>query len=44
MDLPTITPGQVGQYLGGEPEVVARFPEGTVKFDRFNQANRAGTR
>jgi hypothetical protein len=30
--------------LGGELEVVARFPEGTVKFDQFKQANRSGTR
>jgi hypothetical protein len=30
--------------LGGELEVVARFPEGTVTIDQFQQANHSGTR
>jgi predicted XRE-type DNA-binding protein len=30
--------------LGGELEVIARFPKGTVKIDQFNQPNRCGTR
>jgi transcriptional regulator with XRE-family HTH domain len=30
--------------LGGELEVIARFPKGTVKIEQFNRANRSGAR
>jgi predicted XRE-type DNA-binding protein len=43
-DMQISTLRRIVNALGGELEVVARFPEGTVKIDQFNQANRAGTR
>jgi predicted XRE-type DNA-binding protein len=42
-DMQISTLRRIVNALGGELEVVARFPEGTVKIDQFNQANRAGT-
>jgi predicted XRE-type DNA-binding protein len=43
-DMQISTLRRIVNALGGELEVVARFPEGTVKIGQFNQANRAGTR
>ena len=43
-DMQISTLRRIVNALGGELEVVARFPKGTVKIDQFNQANRSGTR
>jgi hypothetical protein len=43
-DMQISTLRRIVNALGGELEVVARFPEGTVKIDQFKQAIRSGTR
>jgi plasmid maintenance system antidote protein VapI len=43
-DMQISTLRRIVNALGGELEVVARFPKGTVKIDQFNQPNRCGTR
>jgi plasmid maintenance system antidote protein VapI len=43
-DMQISTLRRIVNALGGELEVIARFPKGTVKIDQFNQPNRCGTR
>ena len=43
-DMQISTLRRIVNALGGELEVIARFPKGTVKIDQFNQPNRGGTR
>ncbi len=43
-DMQISTLCRIVNALGGELEVIARFPKGMVKIDQFNQANRSGTR
>ena len=43
-DMQISTLRRIVNALGGELEVVARFPAGTVKIDQFNQASRSGPR
>ena len=43
-DMQISTLRRIVNALGGELEVIARFPNGTVKIDQFNQPNRCGTR
>jgi transcriptional regulator with XRE-family HTH domain len=43
-DMQISTLRRIVNALGGELEVIARFPKGTVKIEQFNQANRSGTR
>ena len=43
-DMQISTLRRIVNALGGELEVIARFPKGTVKIDQFNQANRCGKR
>ena len=43
-DMQISTLRRIVNALGGELEVIARFPKGTVKIDQFNQASRHGTR
>ena len=43
-DMQISTLRRIVNDLGGELEVIAGFPKGTVKIDQFNQPNRCGTR
>jgi predicted XRE-type DNA-binding protein len=43
-DMQISTLRRIVNALGGELEVIARFPKGMVKIDQFNQANRPGAR
>ena len=43
-DMQISTLRRIVNALGGELEVIARFPKGTVKIEQFNQANRSGAR
>jgi plasmid maintenance system antidote protein VapI len=43
-DMQISTLRRIVNALGGELEVIARFPKGTVRIHQFNQANRSGTR
>jgi plasmid maintenance system antidote protein VapI len=43
-DMQISTLRRIVNALGGELEVVARFPKGTVKLDQFNQASRSASR
>jgi plasmid maintenance system antidote protein VapI len=43
-DMQISTLRRIVNALGGELEVIARFPKGTVKIEQFNQANRSGSR
>ena len=43
-DMQISTLRRIVNVLGGELEVIARFPKGTVKIDQFNQPNRCATR
>ena len=39
-DMQISTLRKIGKALGGELEVLAKFPKGTVKIDQFNPARR----
>ena len=41
-DMQISTQCRIVNALGGELEVIARFPTGTVKIEQFNQAGRSG--
>jgi plasmid maintenance system antidote protein VapI len=43
-DMQISTLRRIVNALGGELEVVAKFPTGKVKLDQFSQANRSGSR
>jgi transcriptional regulator with XRE-family HTH domain len=43
-DMQISTLRRIVNALGGELEVIARFPKGTVKLDQFNQASRSASR
>jgi len=43
-DMQISTLRRIVNALGGELEVIARFPKGTVKIEQFNQANRSASR
>ena len=43
-DMQISTLRRIVNALGGELEVIARFPAGMVKIDQFNQASRSGPR
>jgi len=42
-DMQISTLRRIVNALGGELEVIARFPKGAVKIEQFNQANRSDT-
>ena len=42
-DMQISTLRRIVNALGGELEVIARFPKGAVKIEQFNQANRSET-
>jgi transcriptional regulator with XRE-family HTH domain len=43
-DMQISTLRRIVNALGGELEVIARFPKGRVKLDQFNQASRSASR
>jgi transcriptional regulator with XRE-family HTH domain len=43
-DMQISTLRRIVNALGGELEIVARFPKGTVMLDQFNQASRSASR